>query len=103
MVEVALVELDVPLATLMRLPTCVKAFAIPVTLVDGAPIDHAGLPPGEILMNCCRAVTDATVETSFTVTFVVAVEVPHGVGSAAISAEYWFVPAPPELPPVEVM
>ena len=37
-VEVAVATLEVPVARVTRLPTCVNAFAIPVMLAAGAPI-----------------------------------------------------------------
>jgi hypothetical protein len=61
---------------------------MPVTFATGAPIVHAGLEPGEMLMNCCKAVTEATVVTSLTNTEVLPVEALQGVGRAAMSAAY---------------
>jgi hypothetical protein len=60
-----------------------------------------------MLMNCCNAVTEATVVTSSTQTKVppvVPAPVPatQGVGSAAISAAYELFPVP-ESPPSVVM
>jgi hypothetical protein len=76
--------------------------ANPVALVAGAPIIHAGDPPGVMLMNCCSAVTEATVVTSLTTTKVFPVAALQGEGNAAISAAYWLVPEP-VFPPVDVM
>ena len=101
-VEVAVVGPDVPVAMPARFPTCRNAFANPVTLAAGTPIVHAGLPPGVMLMNCCKAVTEATVVTSLTITKVLPVVELQGEGNAAISAAYWLFPAP-VFPPSEVM
>jgi hypothetical protein len=79
---------------------------MPVTFAAGAPIVHAGELLELMLMNCCSAVTEATVVTSLTTTKVLPVAVPgvvlQGDGNAAISAAYWLVPEP-VFPPVDVM
>ena len=59
---------EVPVPIVTRLPTCINALAMPVTFAAGAPIVHAGVPLGVMLMNCCSAVTEATVVTSLTTT-----------------------------------
>ena len=85
-VDVAAVGPDAPVAMLARFPTCKNAFARPVTLAEEVPIIHAGVPPGVIVMNCCKPVTEATVVTSLTTTKLLEVDGPQGVGNAAISA-----------------
>jgi hypothetical protein len=101
-VLVAVAGPDEPAPILARFPTCTNPFANPVTFAAGAPIVHAGFPPGAMFMNCCKAVTEATVVTSLTTTKVLAVDGPQGVGNAAINAAYWLAPAP-GFPPTDVM
>jgi hypothetical protein len=55
-----------------------------------------------MFMNCCRAVTDATVVTSLTMTKELAVDELHAEGNAAITAAYVLNPAPVS-PPTDVI